>query len=259
MLSDSMPSGAAQLLLAAAERLSATLADLPWPDAVHTVYNPFHYAKAPYARYLELFANGHKRVLFLGMNPGPWGMVQTGIPFGEVAAVRNWLGIEERILQPQMMHPKRPITGFQCKRSEVSGRRLWGLFAERFGQPQAFFAQHFVLNYCPLAFMAESGANLTPDKFATPFRRPLEQACDAHLIAVATALRVEWIIGVGAFAAQCAQRAVQDSNSAVKIGTILHPSPASPIANKEWPQRPIAQLQELGLWHSRDVECKGGK
>ena len=35
-----------------------------------------------------------KRVVFLGMNPGPFGMAQVGVPFGEVAAVRDWLRID---------------------------------------------------------------------------------------------------------------------------------------------------------------------
>ncbi len=63
------------------------------------------------------------------MNPGPWGMVQSGVPFGEVAAVRDWMKIKSSAKQPKSVHPKRPIEGLSCKRSEVSGRRLWGLFA----------------------------------------------------------------------------------------------------------------------------------
>ncbi len=38
-------------------------------------------------------------------------------------------------------HPKRPIEGFDCARSEVSGRRLWGWAALRFGSAETFFAE----------------------------------------------------------------------------------------------------------------------
>ena len=33
-----------------------------------------------------------KKLIFVGMNPGPFGMVQCGVPFGEIAAVRDWMG-----------------------------------------------------------------------------------------------------------------------------------------------------------------------
>ena len=139
-------------LEAAARKLSAALAPMRFAAPVSHVYNPFDYAWAGNAAYLQRFGRGLKRVIFVGMNPGPFGMVQTGVPFGEIAAVRDWMGIEAEIVAPAEQNPKRPIEGFACARSEVSGRRLWGLFAERFGSAEAFFAEHFVANYCPLAF-----------------------------------------------------------------------------------------------------------
>ena len=58
------------------------------------------------------------------MNPGPWGMVQTGVPFGEVSLVREWLGIDATIRRPKVLHPDRPVEGFLCQRREVSGSRF---------------------------------------------------------------------------------------------------------------------------------------
>ena len=40
-------------------------------------------------------APGRKEAVFLGMNPGLWGMAQTGVPFGTVSLVRDWMGIED--------------------------------------------------------------------------------------------------------------------------------------------------------------------
>ena len=91
----------------------------------------------------------------MGMNPGPWGMAQTGVPFGEIDAVRNWIEIEEPVEKPDNEHPKRPIEGFDCQKSEVSGRRLWGLFSEKYPKAEDFFADHYVVNYCPLVWMEE--------------------------------------------------------------------------------------------------------
>jgi single-strand selective monofunctional uracil DNA glycosylase len=215
------------------------------PPVVH-VYNPLIYAWAPYEAYLRNFGAAPKRVMFLGMNPGPFGMVQTGVPFGEVAAVRDWLRLERAVGKPAQEHPRRPVTGFACMRSEVSGRRLWGLFAERFGTPRRFFAQHIVMNYCPLAFLESSGRNRTPDRLAASEKEALFEACDQHLRGVAVALKPEWVIGIGGFAAQRADEALPAG--LVKIGQILHPSPASPAANRNWKGIVLRQLRALDIW-----------
>jgi single-strand selective monofunctional uracil DNA glycosylase len=215
------------------------------PPVTH-VYNPLDYARAAHELYLRKFGNSRKRVLFLGMNPGPFGMVQTGIPFGEVAAVRDWLKISAPVKTPAGQHAKRVISGFDCHRSEVSGRRLWGLFAERFGPPENFFAGHFVANYCPLAFCEESGCNRTPDKLPPAEKKPLLEICDAHLRRVVEILQPQWLIGVGDFAARCGKDVCE--KLPVRIGQILHPSPASPAANRGWAQKATEQLIQLGVW-----------
>jgi single-strand selective monofunctional uracil DNA glycosylase len=175
------------------------LATLRFSPPVSHVYNPLTYAWAAHEAYLRRYAASRRRVLFLGMNPGPFGMVQCGVPFGEIAAVRDWLGIECAVRQPAVENPARPIEGFACLRSEVSGRRLWGLFQERFGSADAFFVEHFVANYCPLAFF-DHARNVTPDKLPAAEAAPLHAACDAHLRAIVAALQPEWVIGVGSFA-----------------------------------------------------------
>jgi single-strand selective monofunctional uracil DNA glycosylase len=235
-----------EALLAAARRLRAETGRLRFEAPVTHVYNPLAYAWAPYEAYLRKYARGQKRVVFLGMNPGPFGMAQTGVPFGEVAAVRDWLGIQRKVGKPEAAHPRRPIAGFACPRSEVSGRRIWGLFADRFGTPEHFFEEHIVMNYCPLVFLEESGCNRTPDKLPASEKTALFQACDRHLRAVMTALQPEWVVGVGGFAAGQAARLL--ANSPVKIGQILHPSPASPAANRDWSGLAKVQLSQLGIW-----------
>jgi single-strand selective monofunctional uracil DNA glycosylase len=235
-----------QALIAAAQRLRTETARLRFGPPVTHVYNPLAYAWAPHAAYLRKFGATRKRVVFLGMNPGPFGMAQTGVPFGEVAAVRDWLQIECPVGKPEREHPRRPVAGFACARSEVSGRRLWGLFAERFGTPQRFFAGHIVMNYCPLAFLESSGRNLTPDKLSALEKVALFAACDQHLRAMVAALQPEWLIGVGDFAAKRAEQVFQ--SSPLKIGRILHPSPASPAANRNWKGLATRQLEALGVW-----------
>lgn len=208
-------------------------------------YNPLQYARVPHERYLKTFGEGPKEVLLLGMNPGPFGMAQTGIPFGDVAMVRDFLGINGKVNSPELTHVKRPISGFQCKRSEVSGTRLWGFAREKFGTPEHFFQRFFVVNYCPLVFMEESSRNLTPDKLPKNYREELFALCDEALLATTRELAPSWVLGVGAFAQKRAAVALKTVD--VKVDTILHPSPASPKANRGWALEVERQLTALGI------------
>ena len=174
-------------------------------------------------------------------------MVQTAVPFGEIAAVRDFIGIEVKIDKPTHEHPKRLIEGFNCKRSEVSGKRLWGLFQDRFKTADKFFENHYVLNYCPLAFMEDSGRNRTPDKIPAGELAPLLEACDKHLEKVINILKPKWVVGVGGYAEQCAIR-VLGKDGGPTIARILHPSPASPAANKDWPGTATKQMIEQDIW-----------
>ena len=244
-----MGASLASLLVDASRRLARAAEELDFGPPVAHVYNPLIYARGAHERYIDRFAASTKRVLFIGMNPGPWGMVQTGIPFGEIDAVRSWMGIQNGVVPPRLQHPKRPIEGFGCLRSEVSGRRLWGLMKDQFAAPEAFFAEHYVGNYCPLAFLESTGKNRTPNALRAAERGDLYRICDEHLIALISALQPQWALGIGAFGLErlnAVRSALPRPNCA--IGSILHPSPASPRANRGWAEQALAQLKELGVW-----------
>jgi single-strand selective monofunctional uracil DNA glycosylase len=237
-------------LLKAAQQLSARVRTLKFSSPVTHVYNPLDYAWRAHEMYLRLYGNTTKRVIFLGMNPGPFGMAQTGIPFGQIAAVRDWLGITAKIDKPRRENPKRPVLGFDCHRSEISGERLWRLFRERFGTAENFFREHIVMNYCPLAFMEERGRNRTPDKLKPREREKLFAVCDDHLREIVHILEPEWVIGVGEFAMKRALAVFAKGQVPVQLGLgqILHPSPACPESNIDWSGKVTAQLQQLGVW-----------
>ncbi len=225
--------------------LSRTLAPLRFAAPVERVYDPLGYAAAPHRLYLERWGGAPKEVLLLGMNPGPWGMAQTGVPFGEVAMARDFLGVEAAVGKPRDEHPARPVEGFACGRSEVSGRRFWGFVRASFGTPEAFFARFFVANYCPLLFLEAGGRNRTPDQLPAAEKAPLLAACDAALLAVVRHLGPRLVVGVGGFAARRAGEAL--AGLGVAVGQILHPSPASPAANAGWEGTVRSQLASLGV------------
>jgi single-strand selective monofunctional uracil DNA glycosylase len=232
-------------ILAAAGELARRCDAMRFGGAAAYVYNPLVYARAGFAAYVERYAGTRRRVVFVGMNPGPFGMTQTGVPFGHIGYVRDWMKIEAPIKKPAREHPKRPVLGFACTRSEVSGARLWGWAESRFGAAPGFFRDFVVLNYCPLAFVEESGRNLTPDKLAATERAALFGACDAALERCVDALEPDWLIGVGGFAA--ARISKLAASRGIGTGAVPHPSPASPAANRGWSAAMESALTTLGI------------
>jgi single-strand selective monofunctional uracil DNA glycosylase len=232
-------------LVSISRELSQKVDKLRFAAPVTHIYNPLAYAREPHERYLTRWGSAPKRALLLGMNPGPFGMAQTGVPFGDIGMVRDFLGVTGKVGRPTAEHPKRRIAGFDCPRGEVSGQRLWGFARARFGTPAEFFRYFFVVNYCPLAFMEESGANRTPDKLPKTEQAPLFAACDAALAAIVKELAPKFVIGVGAFATARAKLALPSFGGV--IATISHPSPASPKANRGWAELVEKELQEHGL------------
>jgi len=232
-------------LISISRDLARQVARLRFALPVSHVYLPLDYAAAPHEAYLQRYGQPPRSVVLLGMNPGPFGMAQTGIPFGDVTMVRDWLGVAGPVGKPAPEHPKRPVTGFACPRSEVSGTRLWGWARDRFVTPARFFARFFVANYCPLAFFEQSGRNFTPDKLPAAEQAPLFSACDQALRRMVEALQPTHVVGVGSFACKRARVALQGLD--VEVGTILHPSPASPLANRGWAEAATKQFAALGI------------
>lgn len=243
-------------LLSITRTLAQEVDAMTFGGKVTCVYNPLDYARAPHELFLRRY--GHfgpdegilpppptGRWLMLGMNPGPWGMTQTGVPYGEIAAVRDWMKIEAPVLQPDIVHPKRPITGFATTRSEVSGRRLWGWARDRYQSPDIFFRKFWMHNAVPLVFMGESGVNITPNKLPKHEQEPLFDAGDRALRAVVDLIQPCGIIGIGAFATKRAKHALKGYG--LPIVRILHPSPASPKANQGWVEFAEQELRDGGV------------
>lgn len=228
-----------------ARRLRGAVSDLQFHAPVTHVYSPLDYAWSPHREYLEHYGAGRPEVVLVGMNPGPWGMVQTGVPFGDVEMVRNWLGINSPVRRPSVEHPRRPIQGFACRRREVSGQRLWGWARHTFGTPDKFFARFFILNYCPLCFLESSGRNRTPDRLPAAEREPLFAVCDRSLVQSVEVLRPRYLLGVGRFAYGRVAAAL--SKSGIRLGRVPHPSPASPQANRGWDRLMEEALTSLGI------------
>jgi len=229
-----------------AKDLRRDLRGLEFGPPVAHVYNPLEYAWGPHQEFLERFGSGPKDVVLVGMNPGPWGMAQTGIPFGCVSLVSDWLALRNRkVDRPEAEHPRRPVTGFDCKREEVSGTRLWGWARDRWGTPDRFFAKHWVTNYCPLLFLDAEARNLTPDKLRAGELREVTTRCDRALRRVVETTGARFVIGIGGFAESRVRAACAGLD--LTLGRILHPSPASPVANRGWADAASEELRRQGV------------
>jgi single-strand selective monofunctional uracil DNA glycosylase len=232
-------------MMSITDELVTQLSKITFSAPVTHVYNPLVYARKGYDTYIHRFGQSLKPVIFVGMNPGPFGMVQTGVPFGDVRMVTTWMGIQTSVFQPDPPHPKRPVMGFSCKRKEVSGSRLWGWTKERFGKPESFFGRFLVLNYCPLAFMEESGRNRTPDRLPLDERKHLFEICDQTLAQTIETYHPRWVVGIGGFAEKRIRAALKGKK--IVVGKITHPSPANPLANRGWAPRIESELAALGI------------
>lgn len=232
-------------MAAIVDDLVRSVDSLQFAAPVQWVYNPLVYARKNYDAYCRIYGAGRKEVLLVGMNPGPWGMAQTGIPFGDPEMVRDWLGLKSPVSGPAHQHPKKPVSGFDCPRGEISGKRLWGWAKDRFGSPRRFFSRFWVANYCPLIFMEAGGRNRTPDKLPKNERAPLFEACDRALYLTVQLLRPRYVIGVGKFAEDRTRNALKGLG--VIQGRITHPSPANPRANRGWSQLVEKELISIGV------------
>lgn len=231
------------MVLAILDDLRRRTRKLAFSEPVAHVYRPLDYAWPMVEAYVSRFARAPKEVLILGMNPGPFGMGQTGIPFGDVVTVRDWMKLHGEVKAPRAMHPKRPVLGLACPRVEVSGRRLWGAIASRHPEPESFFARAWVMNYCPLLFLGESGVNITPDKLARAERDACEAVCDRALRQVIDGLAPRHLVGVGVYAKARLERAAPGR----PVVLMPHPSPASPKANAGWEVLAKTALETGGI------------
>lgn len=62
-----------------ADELNISLEEFELPSVVECVYNPTVYARTTFEMYIRKYCNTKKSIMYFGMNPGPWGMSQTGV------------------------------------------------------------------------------------------------------------------------------------------------------------------------------------
>ncbi|XP_047511589.1 single-strand selective monofunctional uracil DNA glycosylase [Pieris napi] len=225
-----------------------SLKNIKLPETVTHVYNPTIYARDTFEMYIRKYCNTKKKIMFFGMNPGPWGMSQTGVPFGEISSVRDWLGIEGCVGKPLEENAARPVRGFDCTRTEVSGKRFWGLFKKLCGFPEVFFETSLVYNYINQQWMNSKGCNITPADFKMSQMESLYNIGDLVFANVLRLYGVETVVAIGRFCLVRAQKAISQYIllKNVKVIYLPHPSPRV-VNNNDWEERAISCLRNNNL------------
>lgn len=289
---------------------SDALDRLSRPAGVSHVYNPLAYMRRAHEQWLAQFevfvdyqgesvscatyekspdefarATQSRPYLILGMNPGPWGMVQTGVPFGDVANANTILGYRrgDQIPAPDpdrvTLHPKRPVQGFACTRREASGERLWGGLCKVWEKPafdanvheiDAVLADCFAVNYCPLAYFADDGkgTNVTPDAFRKsgpyrdlPYANDLDALCSSYIAAIMQAFRTRVVLAVGRYAETMAKVIVTSAMPAdvrPKVVYLTHPSPLATRSAGEWAAMAQREMSAAGVLPEPRTTGAGG-
>lgn len=211
---------------------AAKLRDATRPLAVDAPYvcHPLDYAWRPHEQYLRRYGQAQGRVVLVGMNPGPWGMGQTGVPFADPGWARDWMGIEADVEPVAGAHPARPILGFASTRPDPSGAKLYGWARARFGTAQRFFAGFFVTNWCPLLLLDDAGRNIPIDALGKEDRALVSPPCDAWMLEAVGALRPRLVVALGRFVHARLDALALD----VPLRQARHPSPANPLNNAGW-------------------------
>lgn len=228
--------------------LCKKLSRVSLPGKIQYVYNPLEYAFESHLNFVRKFCTGEKYILFVGMNPGPFGMSQNGVPFGECAVVKEWMHIEGEVSKPVLEHPKRRVVGLECSRSEVTGGRFWQLFRTLCHTPEHFFRTSFVHSLCPFAFLTDTGKNVTPPQLVSSVLDQINALCNETLVDVVRLLKSKYVICVGKYALAQAQKALAgDEFSGIILECLMHPSPINPATNKGWTDIAMKQLTEMGI------------
>ncbi|XP_054745917.1 single-strand selective monofunctional uracil DNA glycosylase [Anastrepha obliqua] len=226
-------------------QLNNTLQDIVRPVSITHVYNPVEYASGLHCAYLQKFLDGPKRVMFVGMNPGPNGMGQTGVPFGNILTVRNEMSLSGSVQQPPSVHVKRPVRGFECSIEEPSGVRIWSLFKKLAGGSlNTFGRQCFVHNFCPLIFYDNAGRNITPSELKGDYKEKIGKECLDVLDLELDLVKPEILVAVGLYMYGMVSRSRHAKD--LKIYKLPHPSPRS-LNNQNWPEKAEQLLLELDL------------
>lgn len=226
-------------------QLNDALQTIETPSSITHVYNPLNYASNLHCAYLEKFLDGPKRVIFVGMNPGPNGMGQTGVPFGNILTVRNEMGLSGRVQQPPSVHVKRPICGLECTIEEPSGVRIWGLFKKLAGGSLMTFGKNcFVHNFCPLIFYDKAGRNITPSELKGDYKAIIGKLCLDALDKELDLLQPEILVPIGEYINGIIKRS-RHVNS-LKVYKLHHPSPRA-LNNQNWPEKAEQLLHKFDL------------
>ncbi len=141
------------------------------------IWNPGLYGETWHARFRRLYRPGQHPLVVFGLNPGPYGMAQTGIPFTDIRRLVSALpdlaaelrGRGERVEPPGLAPPG--LRPYLSRSFESSAVRVYRFLKKGWGGAERGWTEVVVANPCTLLFIDPAeGKNRTPADLARAAR-----------------------------------------------------------------------------------------
>lgn len=193
----------------------------------HRVLNVHAYGWSAYEAFVRAYySDGRPRILALSMNPGPFGAVQTGIPFCDVPLARQLLPGFDRLIAAKP-------SWVASERREISALKLVVWSDARFGGIRGLYARVLLAMTCPLAILRGPRKTNVPLP-ALPRREQekIEAFIPRHAAEEIRLAEPAGILMLGEWAQRVWRIALRTDPGLASLPALAAPHPAAHITNR---------------------------
>jgi single-strand selective monofunctional uracil DNA glycosylase len=223
------------------------------------VLNPGRYGERWHARFRRAYPMSPRPLLVFGLNPGPYGMAQTGVPFTDLKRLESalpglWKDLVasgEPVTRPGLAPPS--LARHLTRTFESSSVRVYRFLERAYGRPELALREVVFVNPCPLLFIdPETGANRTPADLPRALRarkaaelvHAFEELRRATVLEAVAELEPRGAILLGRDVAAAVGEALRAALGARSVVEWEHPARAVP---ETWSRGLADELRKRGL------------
>jgi single-strand selective monofunctional uracil DNA glycosylase len=202
------------------------------------VLDPGRYGERWHHRFRRCYPVGPRPLLVFGLNPGPYGMAQTGVPFTDLKRLefhlprlwRELLAAREPVALPGLAPPS--LRPFLTRTFESSSVRVYKFLERAFGSAEQAFRRVAFVNPCPLLFIDRAtGENRTPadlPRAAPRLMREFDALRRTTVLEAVSELEARGAVLLGKDVARAAAPALRAALPADSVLEWEHPARAVP-------------------------------